>query len=176
MERAAIESLSRQGGAATRDFVYCWHRWGNWDGHHAPIVAVRPPVRPFDVDQVIGFHAAAFGRHYVNSYYQFLLPECRGQGLGGQMVDLLLRTAAKRGCPRLKFKVPFDSDGQRFWEGFGLRPYGKDAKHYLYDLSLRDVHTNASANTIADLVRLASVLCNPDEVPRDRYNRHVEWL
>ena len=129
-----VEKLS-QSDKAVKEFKYLWRRYGNWGNERSyPIIAVSD-----EDDLLVGFHAAAFGRFYVNSYYQLVAPEVRGTGLGGRMVGFLLSEAQRLGCVRLKFKVPHDSEGQRFWEGFGLQPFGKDARHYLYDYSLEGV-------------------------------------
>jgi GNAT superfamily N-acetyltransferase len=133
-DQAAVEALS-QTDSAVKEFKYLWRRYQNWVAEHMPIIAVVEGLG------VVGFHAATFGREYVNSYYQMTAPAVRGQGVGGAMVALVLNEAARVACRRLKFKVPHDSAGQRFWEGFGLRHFGTDAKHRLYDVSLAGIVT-----------------------------------
>lgn len=127
--RVAVEALAKT-DPATKDFPYLWRRYRNWEESNA-----RPIVAFVDGD-LLGFHAAVFGKTYVNSYYQLTHPSIRGQGVGGIMVEKLLALAHELGCSRLKFKVPKGSDGQRFWEGFGLRAFGEDDHHYVFDVSL----------------------------------------
>jgi len=135
-EQEAVEALS-QTDKATKEFKYLWRRFDNWTEASTPIVAV-------DTDgALIGFHAAAFGRAYVNSYYQLTTAQARGRRVGGTMVEFLLVEAHRLRCVRLKFKVPPGSAGQRFWEGFGVLPFATDAKHALYDISLEGVRTAA---------------------------------
>lgn len=154
-DQDAVERAS-QSDAAVKEFKYLWRRYGNWaDASALPFVAMRGA-------EVVGFHAATFGAEHVNSYYQWVSPRVRGRGIGGRMVAAVLAEARRVGCARLKFKVPHDSDGQRFWEGFGLRPFGTDAKHRLYDVSLQGVETPS------DLARAASVLTKGQA---DRYRR-----
>lgn len=129
-EQDAVEAMSQQ-DKSTKEFKYLWRRFQNWgDERSMPIVAEA------EDGTLVGFHAASFGRRYVNSYYQLTLPVARGQGVGGAMVEFLIQQAHLYGSERLKFKVPPDSDGQRFWEGFGLTPCDRDEKHLLYDVSL----------------------------------------
>lgn len=131
-DQSAVEAFAKS-DPATLDFPYLWRRYKNWEKPYTfPIIATF-------VDRIRGFHAAAFGKTYVNSYYQLTHPNVRGQGVGGAMVAKLIELAHERGCTRLKFKVPRISDGQRFWEGFGLRAFGEDSHHYLYDVSLEGV-------------------------------------
>lgn len=155
-EQEAVETLS-QTDKSTKEFKYLWRRYKNWaDERSRPIVAAHD-------DDLFGFHAAAFGALYVNSYYQLVAAEARGRGVGGQMVEFLLREAQRLGCRRLKFKVPPGSEGQAFWEGFGLRPIGADRAHLLYDASLDGV------SCAADLAR-SEVGAIPEQAMR-RYER-----
>lgn len=135
-EQASVEALSAT-DPATKDFAYLWRRYRHWaEASARPIVAV-------DGDVIVGFHAAAFGSTTVNSYYQLTAPAVRGHGVGGAMVEFLIAEAHRLGCARLKFKVPFASDGQRFWEGFGLHAFGEDDRHLYFDVSLVGVHAAA---------------------------------
>lgn len=126
-EKDALIAFSRT-NKATKELGYVWTRWGNF-GKHDPVLAITPD------GQIRGFHAATFSvrSKYVNSYYQLVADELVGRGIGGRMVDALLQKAAALDLQRLKFKVPPGSAGERFWAGFGLAPFGKDAKHHYYD-------------------------------------------
>lgn len=126
-EQEAVERLGST-DPETKDFRYLWRRYGNWNEKNNPIIVID--------NAIIGFHAAAFGRIYVNSYYQLVAATHRGQGVGGMMVQELVRIGNERGCLRLKFKTPFGTDGERFWRGFGLKPFAKDEKQYLFDCVL----------------------------------------
>lgn len=159
-EQDAVEALAST-DKATKEFAYLWRRFGNWTDRSMPIVAV-------EAQAVVGFHAAAFGRVYVNSYYQITAPAVRGRGVGGAMVAFLLTEAQRLSCTRLKFKVPHASAGQAFWEGFGLRPFGRDPKHLLYDIALGGVTTPSHLATADHAL--------PDEAVRRYIAGGVELL
>jgi len=93
--------------------------------------------------ELIGFHAATYTPRYINSYYQMVALTARGRGVAGAMLDQVLLIGVAHGSQRLKFKLKFDSDGRAFWEGFGLRPFGKDDVHLLYDVSISGVRCAA---------------------------------
>src|SRR5688572_4495698 len=110
-ERKMVETMAAS-DKAVRDFTFSWTRWGHWDEGNYPIVAEEN-------GELAGFHAAVFNKRngYVNSYFQYTRPEFRGIGLGAAMVAFILFNAAKRGCTRLKFQTPVNSQGQAFWQG-----------------------------------------------------------
>lgn len=158
-EQEAVEALAVQ-DKEVHEFKYLWRLYRNW-GKNNPIVASAETH-----DEICGFHAATFGKrnHYVNSYYQFVLPKYRGAGVGGMMVACLLTTAGVLNCTRLKFKVPFGSMGQRFWNGFELTPFGRDEKHFLYDVDISEAHTPSD---------LKEAPCNWQSIPEKVLQRYV---
>jgi hypothetical protein len=73
---------------------------------------------------------------YVNSYYQFVEETYRGKGVGGYMFDFLIKLAVKKGLTRWKTACMINSDGDKFYKGFGLKPVAKDVSFNFYDASI----------------------------------------
>jgi len=132
-DQEQVETLN-QLDPAVKDFKYLWRLFKNWKPNSMPIVAEKD-------EKLVGFHAASFGKKYVNSFYQFTHKKIRGQRVGGEMVAFLLTEAKRLEIPRLKFKVPFESDGRIFWEGFGVVPFALIPwpEELLFDICLSSV-------------------------------------
>ncbi len=129
-EQDTVTAIAKS-NRATKEFPNLWTRWDHW--------AAQPPIVAVSDDQIVGLHVVTFGKRapvYANSYYQLVIEAFRGKGVAGDMVRFLINSAIHRECGRLKFKVPHDSDGQKFWMGFGFIPFGEDYKHYLFDIDL----------------------------------------
>jgi len=151
-EQEEVEELAAT-DPETKDFKYLWRRYGNW-GKINPIIAFE------DVDgEIIGLHAVTFGtrNHYANSYYQLVAPAFRGQGVGGKMVDQMIKSAKSAECTRLKFKTPFDTDGERFWRGFGLMPFAQDEKQFLFDVDISNVQTLADLRSVTGDIPMSAM-------------------
>lgn len=152
-ERAQVEALS-QLDKSIKDFKFNWQRWQHWHKGNYPIVVTDDQI-------VIGFHAATFNKRneYVNSYYQFTSLEYRGKGYGAAMVDFLLFTATKRGQTRLKMQTPKGSDGQKFWMGFGLQPFGYNRDHLFFDVDID------GSSEVFDLIELSPLKYSWRHIP-----------
>jgi len=129
-EREEIEVLS-QTDQAVKDLKYLWRFWKNWKPNSMPIVAREH-------GRLIAFHAASFGKKYVNTYFRLTLPEFRGQGVGRKMRDFLLAEAQHRSIPRYKFKMSVNEDEQ-FWTGHGVEPFGRKGEEFLFDVDISEV-------------------------------------
>lgn len=140
----------------TREFLGVWTKFQNFEEH--------PPIIVLDGRKVVAFHAATFNKKtYVNSYYQYVDETYRGKGIGGLMFDFLLKEAYKRKLERWKTTCKIDSDGDRFYKGFGLMPAFRDDKFNYYDVGINKV------KHIGDLHRKHTT-----SVPQNVISKHLD--
>ena len=137
--RKDLKHLSRL-SYFTKDFEYCWAVWGHWKKMNLPIVALHGM-------KVVGFHAPGYGLNvsYADSYFQGVLQEYKGQGIGGMMLKPFFTKAHKLGIQRLRFRTDYTADEAiAFWKGFGLRPFATKENYLLWDVDIREVKDGAS--------------------------------
>lgn len=139
-ERKVLESWAKL-DKVVKDFTFVWTRWKSWED--APPVVVRTRD-----SEIVGFHAVKFTKSgYINSAFQFVLVEHRGRRLAGDMVEFLLRHGLGNGATRLRFRCPVGEDGDVFWQGFGMKPFGYVKGEHFYDLTLEDVESISDLTT-----------------------------
>lgn len=129
------------------DFIFQWYRYRNWE-NHPPAVAVD------DTGRLAGFHGYIItNTGYLNSMFQFVRPEYRGQGIAGAMVEFILAEGLSKGVTRMRMRCPIGKDGDIFWQGFGLKPFGRTDDEHFYDFPLTGV------SCLKDLITHANELC-----------------
>ena len=124
----------------TKDFEYCWAVWGHWKKNNLPIVALHGK-------KVVGFHGPGYGLgvSYADSYFQGVLQEYKGQGIGGMMLKPFFTKAHKLGIRRLRFRTDVTAnEAIAFWKGFGLKPFATRDKYLLWDIDIRQVKDGES--------------------------------
>ena len=137
--RKDIEKLARL-SQYTKDFGYCWTVWGHWKKNNLPVVALHGK-------KVVGFHAPGYGLgvSYSDSYFQGVLQEYKGQGIGGMMLKPFFTKAHKLGIRRLRFRTDVTAEEAIvFWKGFGLKPFATRDKYLLWDIDIQGVKDGKS--------------------------------
>jgi GNAT superfamily N-acetyltransferase len=162
-----------------KEFNTLWRLPSYWPNHPPLLAFYANPAKGIP-ETFVGLHAHSVtkqGTRYINSLMQWVHPKMRGLGLGGHMVDYMIRHA---NAERLKMRTPFQGDGYDFWTGFGVEPIGKihDREEYVFDLSL------AGISNIEDFVARAKAGCavpSTDNLTLRRYKRdgvifiHPAW-
>lgn len=134
-----IEILSRI-SPHTKDFAYCWGMWGHWKAGNFPIVAIHNR-------KIVGFNAPGYGLgvSYVDCYFQAVLPEYRGQGIAGGMLEFMFGKANELGIRRFRLRTDIiNTDATIFWKGFGIRPFAKTDTKLFWDEDTRKVKDGKS--------------------------------
>lgn len=173
-ERSKVEALKGK-HHVVNEFISMWTLWKNWEQH--------PPVIAVDAGEVVGLHAHTFTKSgYCNSYYQWLDGNYRGQRIGGSMVDVMIQAAYNKNIRRLKMRTPVDSDGYKFWTGFGLKPIAiqEEEEYYLFDQDIEDIEDiNHFIEAAADWMYDPGIarIVTHDKRTRNLYlKQNVKWL
>lgn len=111
-----------------------WTRWEAWD--------VNPPIVAIEHGDVVGVHAAMFGKRngYMNTYYLAVVPTHHRRGICGTMLGVGLVEAIRQGQTRLKMRAEEGLPGEFFWRKLGVVPLAIQRGDLIFDVDISELH------------------------------------